>query len=180
MNFFLKKKRSRHDPLHETYSELLSELRNFSERGTLGERMHPAVAVHLEQTADQYFKVRKWLGEKSSKNILGEEMHEQVQNSIRSAMREIVFSIHGAYRPQGMVRKTWEKMVASDPEAAEVTNNLAKLSGLLTQLNEIMIKAESLGATITLTDQLKAISAAISEMETLSSSNIKSLGMRNL
>ena len=74
-----------------------------------------------------------------------------------------------------MERKRWLKMVESDPEALDACNSLTRINSLLEQLTDIMTKVESMGATISLTDQLRAISEAIEEMEQSSYANIKSL-----
>ena len=137
--------------------------------------MHPAVARRLESVADAFFRVRTWLKTPSSKNVLGKQLHSEVIQATDSAMREVIFSIHGSYRPSGMERKRWLKMVESDPEALDACNSLTRINSLLEQLTDIMTKVESMGATISLTDQLRAISEAIEEMEQSSYANIKSL-----
>lgn len=166
---------SRRDPLHLTYVKLIEELKKYSENRTLGERLHPAVARRLESVADAFFRVRTWLQGKSSKNVLGDALHAEVVQATDRAMREVIFSIHGSYRPSGMERKRWQRLVESDPEALETCDSLTRINSLLEQLTDIMAKVESLGATITLTDQLRAISDAIEEMEQSSYANIKSL-----
>ncbi len=170
-----KAKLSRNDPLHETYKRLIDELKKYSENRSLGERLHPAVARQLESVADVFFRVRTWLQGSSSRNVLGEALHADVLQATDRAMREVIFSIHGAYRPERMQRKQWQKMVESDPDALEVCDSLSRIYGLLGQLTDIMGKVESFGVTITLTDQLKAISDAIEEMEQSSYATIKSL-----
>ncbi len=170
-----KAKLSRLDPLHETYKRLIRELKKYSENRSLDERLHPAVARQLEGVAEVFFRVRTWLQDKSSRNVLGESLHADVCQATDRAMREVIFSIHGAYRPEGMQRKQWQKMVDSDPQALEVCDSLSRINGLLGQLTDIMGKVESFGATITLTDQLRAISDAIEEMEQSTFATIKSL-----
>ncbi len=166
---------SRRDPLHLTYLKHIEELKKFMENRSLAERMHPAVARRLEGVADSFFRIKTWLKTPSSKNVLGSQLHADVVQATDRAMREVLFSIHGSYRPKGMEKKAWQKMVDSDPEAIEVCNSLAKVNGLLEQLTDIMKKVESFGATITLTDQLRAISDAIEEMEQTTYATIKSL-----
>ena len=168
-------KLSRKDPLHETYKGLIKELKKYSENRSLGERLHPAVARQLEGVAEVFFRVRSWLQGSSSRNVLGEALHADVLQATDRAMREVIFSIHGAYRPGGMQRKQWQKMVDSDPDALEVCDSLSRINGLLGQLTDIMGKVESFGVTITLTDQLRAISDAIEEMEQTTFATIKSL-----
>lgn len=168
-------KLSRQDPLHETYKGLIKELKKYSENRSLGERLHPAVARQLESVADVFFRVRTWLQGPSSRNVLGEALHADVLQATDRAMREVIFSIHGAYRPSGMQRKQWQKIVESDPDALEVCDSLSRINGLLGQLTDIMGKVESFGVTITLTDQLRAISDAIEEMEQNTFAPIKSL-----
>jgi hypothetical protein len=168
-------KLSRQDPLHETYKELIKELKKYSENRSLGERLHPAVARQLESVSDAFFRVRQWLKEPSSKNVLGDTLHADVVQATDRAMREVIFSIHGAYRPAGMQRKQWQKMVDADPDALEACDTLSRINGLLGQLTDIMGKVESFGVTITLTDQLRAISDAIEEMEQSTFDHIKSL-----
>lgn len=168
-------KASRQDPLQATYIELIDELKKYSENRSLGERLHPAVSRRVESVADSFFRVRTWLREPSSKNVLGIQLHADVMQATDRAMREVIFSVHGAYRPTGMQRKQWQKMVESDPDALETCDNLTKINSLLEQLTEIMGKVESFGMTITLTDQLRAVSEAIEEMEQNSFANLKSL-----
>ena len=163
------------DPLTATYIEFIRELKKYSFNRSLAERLHPAVARMLEGSAETYFRVQKWLKEPSSKNVLGAKMHKEVVLATQKAMREIIYAIHGAYRPPGMQRKQWQKVIDSDPDALEVCNDLSRLTSLLEQLNEIMVKVQSMGVTITLTDQLRAISEAIEEIEQCSLANIKSL-----
>jgi hypothetical protein len=170
-----KAKLLRQDPLHETYKALIKELKKYSENRTLGERLHPAVARQLESVADSFFRVRTWLKTPSSKNVLGDSLHTEVVQATDRAMREVIFSIHGAYRPSGMQRKQWDKMVKSDPDALDACDSLSRINGLLGQLTDIMGKVESFGVTITLTDQLRAISDAIEEMEQSTFAHIKSL-----
>ena len=163
------------DPLTATYVEFVRELKGFAFNRTLSERLHPAVAKTLEGSAEVYFRVRNWLNEPSSKNVLGNKMHKDVVTATGKAMREIIFAIHGAYRPLGMHKKQWQNVVDSDPDAFEVCTNIIRLASLLDQLNDIMIKVQSFGITITLTDQLRAVSEAIEEIEQNSLANIKSL-----
>jgi hypothetical protein len=169
------RRRMRRDPLEHTYAVVLKELVDFSYHYTLNERTHPAVSGELERTAELYFQVKEWLKKPSSKNVLGSDFHKEVSISVAKAMREIVFQVYAAIRPKGMQRKQWNKIIESDPGAAEIVNGLAKICGLLNQLKEVIQKADTLGPTITITDQLRAISDAISEMEQISYSNIKAL-----
>ena len=163
------------DPLQATYIELIDELKGYSASRTLGDRLHPAVARQLEGSAEVFFRVRTWLKAPSSKRVLGDAIHKDVLLATDRAMREIIFTVHGAYRPSGMQRKKWERIVESDPDALETCDALSRINGLLDQLSQIMIKVESLGVTITLTDQLRAISDAIEELEQTSYAHIKSL-----
>ena len=163
------------DPLNAMYIELIDELKGYSAKRTLRERLHPAVARQLEGSAEVFFRVRTWLKTPQSKSVLGNAIHKDCVVATDRAMREIIFSIHGAFRPKGMEKNTWDEMVASDPNAQEACETLSRISGLLDQLNEIMTKVESLGMTITLTDQLRAISDAIEELEQVSYAYIKSL-----
>ena len=170
--------RERTDALQAHYIEMIREFSRYSTQGTLNERIHPALATQLETAATSYFQVKEWLGTKSSLNVLGSETHREVQQSIRKAMREVVFSLHGQYRPVGMQRKKWNSMVAADPEALAASEDLARVCGLILQLAEVAKKTEALGKTITLMDQITAIQQAIAELEETSYSAIKALPPR--
>ncbi len=171
-------RRTRTDALQAHYIEMIREFGRYSYQGTLNERIHPALAQQLETAATSYFQVKEWLSTKASINVLGTETHREVQQSIRRAMREVVFALHGQYRPAGMQRKKWESMVASDPAAAAASEDLARVCGLILQLAEIAKKSESLGKTITLMDQLTAVQQAIAELEETSYTAIKALPPR--
>lgn len=170
--------RSTSDALQAHYIEMIRELGRYSTQGTLNERIHPALAPQLETAATSYFQVKEWLGTKGSVNVLGAETHREVQQSIRRAMREVVFALHGQYRPTGMQRKKWDAMVSSDTSATEAAEDLARVCGLILQLADIAKKSESLGKTITLMDQLNAVQQAISELEETSYGAIKALPPR--
>lgn len=174
----LDRQRDQSDALQAHYIEMIREFTRYSSQGTLNERIHPALAPQLESAATSYFQVKEWLASKGSVNVLGSETHREVQRSIRKAMREVVFALHGQYRPTGMQRKKWDAMVASDPGAIEASEDLARVCGLILQLGEIAKKTESLGKTITLMDQLEAVRQAISELEETSYNTIKALPPR--
>ena len=163
------------DPLHATYVELIDELKSYSANRSLGERLHPAVARQLEGSAEVFFRVRTWLKAPTSKRVLGDAIHKDVLLATDRAMREIIFTVHGTYRPSGMQRKKWEKIVEADPDALETCEALSRISGLLDQLSEIVTKVGSFGVTITLTDQLRAVSDAIEELEQTSFAHLKCL-----
>lgn len=179
---FLKKRidlrRSKDDALQAHYIALIQEFSRYSSQGTLAERIHPALTSQLEAAATSYFQVKDWLASKSSMNLLGAETHREVQQSIRRAMREVVFSVHGQYRPAGMQRKKWDNLVLADPSASEAAEDLARVCGLILQLSDIAKKSESLGKTITLMDRLNAVQHAIAELEETSYSSIKALPPR--
>jgi ABC-type multidrug transport system fused ATPase/permease subunit len=163
------------DPLESHYQEMIEGLRTFAVQGTLSERIHPALSAQLESTFSTYFQVRDWLKTPSSVSILGQATHREVQESVRRAVREAVFSIYGFYRVSGMQRKTWQKRIEADPNAEAAAADLARVCALVQQIAEIAEKSKSLGRTISLMDQLQAVKEAIEELESNSISQLRAL-----
>lgn len=146
-------KRRRQSPANEEMAARIAEFDDYRAKHTLLDRFNPNVSKHIEACAVTYDLIIEGIESTAwrAKNQGSEwqRVAEQARGAADKAMVSAVAACAGGYRPKGMPRKVWQKMVDDDPDCSAVVSKLeaieADLSTLATALG---VSSNAVGSSI--------------------------------